>query len=414
MQGVHDLRGGPGVLLARSLPQPAPIVIVDSRESFWLNEVDPVFPGNTLPSQAAWLALLEALGHPCQFVSADSLRDATLADAQAVVLPMCRAMDDEAWRVIENFAAGGGLVIADLLPATHNALGVPRASSSVARLFGVVTSPNAGPQSIDEDADSIPEDWNGLLIDSTVQPGDAVASDASGMGWLVHTVDAGTRILLNQPLLHFDVREPDDASAQLRDWLAAELMEAGMEPAVRLSDGDQLPPGTEFARHLYGDARIIALLGPGGTRRPPRVALDLGEDGHVYEPRTGVRHGNPARVRVHLDDTHAALLTVLPYRVDSIDLVSPAEVVAGRRLELVARLQARDGLPGRHLFRVEVSSLEGEVLDHYTRHLEAPEGMLRTYIPFARNEQPGWYRVTVRDLLSGTAAESRFVVLPRT
>jgi len=423
MEGVDDLRQGPGILLARARPYPAPVVIVDSRASFWLNEADPLFPGNTLPSQAAWLAVLEDLGHACRFVSADNLSMESLEDAGAVVLPMCRALNDRAWRAIEGFADRGGVVLADVLPATHDGVGGPRGLEGVEAMFGVSVLPEADapmPRTVlmggntDGETGFPSAALDGLVLDPGVIPVSALAFgiDEEAAAWLQHGEDEGMRLLLNHPLLHYAPDGDDAFSELLRDWLGGRLEAAGLVPTVRLQGGERLPPGTEHAHFQYGNARIMALLGPGGTRRAPRVTLDLGSDGHVYEPRTGVRHSNASRVRVPLDDKHAALLSVLPYRVESVDVVSPSEVTAGRRLELVARVVARDGLPDRHLLRLEISTLEGRVLHHYTRHLEAPAGILRTYIPLARNEQLGWYRLTVRDLLSGTAAESRFMVVP--
>ena len=423
MEGVSDLRNGYGMLLAQAGKYPAPIVIVDSRSSFWLNEADPLFPGNTLPSMAAWLGVLEDLGYPCRFISSEALSDAALEDAAVVVLPMARALGNDAWRVLTAFAERGGMLIADVMPATHDGLGGARPVEAVAALFGVSVSneaelpiPREAPIRMAADTEGAAAvTLENLVLDPAVQPASAIAfgGDEAGVAWLAQSGENGTRLLLNHPLLQYDSDDADPASAALREWLGTRLAEAGLEPVLRLQGDERLPAGTEHAHFAFGGAHIMALLGPAEAHRAQRVVLDLGDAGHVYNLRTGERYSNPSRVRVTMDGRHATLLSVLPYRIEEVEVVSPSEVTAGRRLEVAARVVARDELPGRHLLRLEVSTLEGEVLPHYTRHLEAAGGTLRTYVPLARNETPGWYRLTVRDLVSGVTAESRFVVLPQ-
>lgn len=425
-EGIRDLRQGHGFLLDKARPVAPRIRIVDSRASFWLNETDPLYPSNTLPAQAAWLDLFEALGYACGFLEADALTAETLDDVEVVVLPMARALGDQALDALARFVDAGGLVVADVLPGTHDALGGLRERPAAAEaLFGVHPGDAEAlpdPVSIEVVAslnpDEISASWTleDLFVNPGIVPGTAMPFGAAEghYAWLHHANGDGAALVLNHPLLPARGGESDllEPHAVLREWLEARLGEAGIQPDLVIRGGESLPPGLEFAVHELDEARVVALLGPpSDRRRPVRLVLALGESGEAYDLRTGERFPAPDRVRVTLEHSRAALIGVLPYRVDGIEAMVPPEVMAGRRLEIAARVLARDRLPGRHLLRLEVHTLEGRALHHYTRHLEASSGQLRTYLPLARNEAPGWYRLVVRDLLSGQSTEARFQVI---
>jgi hypothetical protein len=56
------------------------------------------------------------------------------------------------------------------------------------------------------------------------------------------------------------------------------------------------------------------------------------------------------------------------------------------------------------VFRVSVTGPDGEDRHYYARTL-CPEGLsAQTIIPFALNDPPGQWRITARDVLTGTRA----------
>ncbi|MND00378.1 hypothetical protein D3C83_189690 [compost metagenome] len=50
-------------------------------------------------------------------------------------------------------------------------------------------------------------------------------------------------------------------------------------------------------------------------------------------------------------------------------------------------------------------------LAHYATAMEGDEGSAASYIPLARNEQPGYYNLHVRDVITGIEATTRVEIL---
>ena len=106
----------------------------------------------------------------------------------------------------------------------------------------------------------------------------------------------------------------------------------------------------------------------------------------------------------------AALLCSLPYEVTRVLVAAPELVGQGRRLPVRAEIKTRGALPRGHIVHVTLTDPGGTPLYHYARVLDCPDGRCETYIPLARNDPPGTYTLSVRDVLTGTVGEAKVVV----
>ena len=70
-----------------------------------------------------------------------------------------------------------------------------------------------------------------------------------------------------------------------------------------------------------------------------------------------------------------------------------------------------DGAPGLHIFRLEVFDPAGELVRHYSRNLDAPNGKVTTTIPLAINDATGTMKIAVSDVISGAKAEGQVPVV---
>ena len=124
---ADELKGGLGALLLASTRVPAEIAILDSPASRYLNYISPP-PGHAGDGdpETRFIEALETLGYQCDYLPANTLNTDTLAPYKVLVLPAARAISGEDVRAIRDFSSRGGVILADIPPATHDGHGALR------------------------------------------------------------------------------------------------------------------------------------------------------------------------------------------------------------------------------------------------------------------------------------------------
>ena len=132
---------------------------------------------------------------------------------------------------------------------------------------------------------------------------------------------------------------------------------------------------------------------------------------HLYDVRSGEYFGLTDAAEFDLSHRAAAVLAIMPYEVRGIELrVEPERTEPGGEVAIGASVAVGEGNPGDHVLRVEVHDPSGRLSRAYTDNVLAAGGQWQGKVPTAANDQPGAWRVMVRDVISGNCAEAGFVI----
>jgi len=418
LREVRELReSGLDALLLKAKRALPKVAVLDSRVSRLLDLVEPVQPVEEPDtcSEQAFTRILRDLGYGFDFVSPEQVASGVLKDYRVLVLPTVRAMRDDEIEGVRAFYRAGNCLVADLLPATHDASGAARPWSPLAEVFGVrhvgapATMPRANANVSDDWMDkprTSASDFTAVAVDPSVSSGEAESHGAAGdvAVWLVGTRGPGLTVLANHSIPPYRKRGTGEEETRLRVLLATLLRQAGVEPDFALADPHDAPVCAEGFRFTFGDAAIIALLADADGGKV-KTALRLNGNAFVYNMLTGMPVARPERTRAILEPGRPALFSELPYELSGFALEAPDRVQAGRRLRMYVSQKTKEGLAGNHLVRIGLVRLDGRELPHYAQVILCKGGFGEGFFPLAANEFPEDYRITARDLLTGRQSE---------
>jgi len=359
---ARDVRAEFADLFLRAEPLHSPVAVYDSRASEHLAAA-----GKTRSrSLDAALELLHATGFPARLVSPSEPGTSVFDGVQCLILPGVTVLSDAEARQIRAFVVSGGAVLADTPPGLYDEWGRPRANPPLGDLFADWIAPEDLPES-GEEAE------NGAQLENRPQA-----------------------LLLNRP---FDSEPASDIHSA-----AKELLErAGSAPSFRISP-EQAFDGERF-QFRFGEAQIFAALASPAQPGRTKYHIALPDRAVVYDLRTGQELRRPGRIAWRAAPGEAALFSALPYRVTEVQAMVPATVRPGTRLNVAVEVRAEERMAGTHLVQVQLRPLGRTPLPYYNKTVVCESGRSATYIPLALDEIPGFYKVVVRDMLTGIVSE---------
>ncbi|HEY3416815.1 MAG TPA: beta-galactosidase trimerization domain-containing protein, partial [Armatimonadota bacterium] len=373
------------------------------------------------------------------YIMADDIKQGGLRDCKLLLLPLASNMDDATIAAVKAYVRNGGFVVADVLPATRELYGKPRAQSALLDLFGVEDTGGAihGESEVwysigmyDFTPDGKPlKDVLTWLPANTWQLG-VKATTASTLGMalskegkeapacFLNSFGQGKALLLN--FIYRDLNQ-DTSGWHLLFGDALQRL-AGLRPPARLLDpatGAPLSYRPVFA-FRYGQATLLGSIrgnsvwsGDGPVLMDPARAMDLSDTAtfkwegkqYAYNVRARKYLGYVDAATIDLPSFEGRLLALLPYQVTGVTLTAAPRVNAGENLTLTAQVTTGGPDPGDHLLRLEVYSPTGNAVLLYARTLKAPGGTAECTIPFAFNDRPGKWKIVVRDVLTGVEGQ---------
>jgi hypothetical protein len=371
----NELRRGVAALLMASERLEDPIAIHYSQSSMrneWMKQHRPAGTAWTrrnassermdsgfLRIRESWCRLIEDLGMQYNFVSYGQMERGELARGgyRVLILPWSSSLSAAESAAIREFAAGGGLVLTDAVPGTHDehCRRLPRA-----RLEGVV--------------EPLPLD-----------------------------------------VLNYHQHRLTGKEGPVRDSVGARIAKR-VTPEFRLTgeDGGAVT-GVEMHRFRNGGARLIGLLsnpqmrvnelGPPDFKsnarfeKPVRVRLAFPSEMQVYDVRGARDLGRLKEWSGAIDPYEPVLLALMDKPAPALRLTSTRRVARGATAHWTASMS---GTPAsRPVLRVEIADPAGTVAGHYSGNALAPRGRASGGVPFAVNDPPGRWRVTVADVMTG-------------
>ena len=289
-----------------------------------------------------YILLLRQLGRTFDFVSYEQLADGTFGSRgyKALVLPDICAMGEDEIAAVERFAAKGGTVLAEGVPARRTANCRPRADSPLKR-FAV---------------------WP--------------------------TVDIGYLKARENP------SDPENAKrvAAEQDRLEKALDAAGVGPSglamADAADGSRIRDAQVFTRRGRNGARFWGVLPR--VEKERTVEFAFATEGWLCDLVTSKLIGRGRTFRLPADRGHPRAFELLPEK----PVLGGLDVADGK--VTVAYTPSVDTV-----VRIRVYGPDGQEVPHYAKSLVVRDGSASWRIPFALSDAAGRWRVTATDVLTG-------------
>ena len=359
------------------------------------------------------------------YVSEKQIQAGQARGIKLLVLTSCVALAPATCRALEQFVAGGGIVLADVCPGVWDDRGGYHTPGQLDPLFGVKHEGRLA-------FGILPEDWGVGVSQSEpdfdlrdqwfigqyferslkVEGGHALGRHIFGPekppAFVYHRTGKGVTLLMNY--LETEYRRVPEQSQ--RSMAQAVLKLAGIRPAVTLRArspaGEILDGGLKVMRWKDGAAEYVGLILDAGQD----VSIELPRAAHLYELSAGGKYlGRQAVASLDLRETAHALLALLPYRVDRVSLAAgPARL--GRELPLDFRLHVSSGEPVKHVVHLDVYRPDGSRHYSYSRNFAFRAGRWTGGVPLALNDPAGKWMIRARDVTSGMTAETAAEVQP--
>lgn len=354
---TKTVKSGFADLFLASQPAPASIAVYDSRPSELLQAARKNPPRQSL---ATALAILETLGFAVDPISSASASSDRFNDYKCLILPDVLVLSDAEVNRIRAFVRGGGLVLADAPPGAYDEFGRPRKDLPLGDLFRP-------------------------FLPRETTPGDDQTPPRNPRAYLLD---------------HSFSEDLDQESLTLLESLVREAL---CEKVLEVS-GDEPFDGQRFC-FTFDKARVYAALTRPDQPGPAKYRLAIPADGHVYDMKTGLEVRKPERIGWRAAPGEVALFSTLPYRVIAVEAVVPDTVRPGNRINLAVQILTEGRPPGKHLVLIQLRPLGGAPIPYYDKTFVCDEGRGTAFIPLALDEPQGFYKVVVRDMLTGTESE---------
>lgn len=404
----------------------------------------------------ATMRLIEDMGYCYKFVAYEQVEKGELAKFKALFLAESSALSDAEADGIRKFVRAGGLVIADYMTGWFDQHCRRRDAGALDDVFGITRGdfslqpfettstrtqggywfehvpPLAGRQVLLtrnlESLAVISHRLNYPTVEATLAAttGAAVASENGVPAMIVNRYGKGLAVYLNFRLLYYSLHR----TAKQQNWATTtasifrQILElAGVKPLAQASG-----PQIERVSFVEGEAQYHCLRRNGGEEqaglgelaengvdvsKPVGVSIKVDKPGHVYELRTGQYLGRTDTARGKLAHPEPLIYSVLPYRVDGVDLSAAATYARGDRVRVGIELFTR-GKPKfvRHVIRCRLYGPDSMERTGARRNLVTRTGKGGYAFDLAINDMLGEWTVVVRDVATGIERKHSFKLEP--
>ena len=347
----------------------ADIAIYDSRPSQCLAFLRSDHEAGLPSSEELFAKHLENLGYSYDLVCPEQLAENGMADYAVLALPSCLALSDEEVSAIRAFHARGGTLVADVLPGQFDDHGRPHTYGALHDVF---------------------VEWN-----DEAKPAEQESTHSS-----TETKPPPRAVLVGPGPPPAD--DPDEPARWGKLASALGQMDGVGPRRISRKNGEPFPG--RYAEYDYGKGRLfIVQRDPGASES--RVLVRVPDSGTLYDPLSGLEIRGSGKVTLRLDEEGATAVTHLPYRVVDFQITSVPEVKSGSRIPVSITLKTEGDVPGDHVVRVELRTLDNKSLRHAVRYLVCHDGRGETYIPTACNEI-GLCFLRAHDALTGFSQQA--------
>jgi beta-galactosidase len=358
---------------------------------------------------------------PFRYVTAKQVREGVLGKAEfkLLILPFTQAVGPAEAKALSTFVEAGGTLVADIRPGVFDDHCKPQMPGALDDLFGIRRTGRASAKEI---SGRIEADLGGhklsLDLDKTAADGDVALAAAKALATLdgvplltQRRMGKGMALLLNFRF-PYNVKERHLATSDAARAFAAGIWaSAGVSSPVRLRTKPGEPVrATEISRFTTGDVELLSVMPVAAADWSvvQELEIALAEDKDVYDLRSQKYLGRTREFAAAIQTGRATFFALLPYKAEQFAVSTDREAAApGDTVTLALSLSNASGKGGTAAAFIEGTGPGGDALPYLRDVVLLRNGTGSYRFPIAYNQSPGTYRITARELFSGTAAETQ-------
>ncbi len=385
---LWELRSGVGDLLFHSKKVNHTAAILHSQRSLIINYTK-IHKTDFYSKEKDFARILEDLAIPHRFIAPEELDQ--LDQFKILMLPESSALSDDDVKKIIAFVQKGGILVADVEPATFDELGRKRNIPALNKLFGI-TIVNPSHRKIKNSTFKelkFTHAGNGVRLNGAKAAASAKIRFSNVPIWIENQAEKGKTLLLNFVSDYAAARNTGKTGAFLNKMKAF----LSVDTPGHADSKRPVMHGT-FA---MDDQLFFALLPEvltGDTKQSFKTPFILKKKAHLYDVRKGKYLGFGNRFRIELTPGDGTLLAALPQKVQKINLKQSGDK------EITASVATK----GSGIFVLKCFGPDGKERKTYHQVLKYENGTGKFHIPLALNDMPGDWRITVTDAASKVQA----------
>lgn len=406
---IREIRAGADQLLMAADKRVDPILILWSWES-WMAAIYNPLETDWSNSVNGFINLFRRTGLEYQCVGEDFLLEKLRfgPDQRVLVLPASQCLSRAAVQKIRAFAAAGGIVMADYLPATMDEYLRPYGASS-AKPAGEVkfeTCPKCKGKKIIHLGGAGDPLGNCPVCGGigSVAKGGNLALDKSILDDVFDFTKMGIKPVGKGYGVFFMGAPPRDEWRALRTLM---VEKGGVRGDLEVLDilGNTR---TDLRTYVYdsGPALFVGVLPDKTVPDPPgeEFLLKTAKPMHAYNVRTHAYLGQSTAITAGILSTQPKLFALLPERIEGLAVTADKTTRRPGEAVLLDIKSLPEPLKDVSLaVRVEVLK-DGKVIEAHTKNITV-KATARHPIAFALNQEPGEYTVRLTEVISGQRQE---------
>jgi hypothetical protein len=406
-----------------------------------------------------WVRMVKDMGLQFNFVSYDEVERGVLDKERyrVFIMPMSMALSAREVKAVHDFAANGGIVIADAAAGVMNEHCTFQTEGLLNEFFGISAAPSekrrfAGSTIVESNADgdvvserqspgivgSVTVTTDGALWDlmgeslegiEIVEPsvkattGKAFVRISGTDALVVRQVGRGWAVFLNMLLDRYPKQRAERYGGRgYRAAVNAILARLQVRPEIEVLSASGIPvERAQTVRYRFGDSRVVAVVKDNvgiegvagrdgvtvytdsnlGRVAREEISIRLHDRSLIYDIVAGKPLGESDIVKTSIT-VGGAIVLGLPSSPCTIRTTAPKTARLGEPVRLAMRLSTA----GKHLIRCHVFGPDGSFIPWYSENLVFSGTTASFVLSTALNDPPGRYRISLTDILSGGSTEA--------
>lgn len=372
--------------------------------------------------------ILTDLHQPFDFIHEEQMARGELSKYKVLFLPWSSAISEREEKAIREFVSQGGTVIADSFCGIRDEHGKPQAVLD--DLFGIHQSqdpPGVKPRQLtlqNQPFEGLEDPPIGSGAPNLqLAGGTALGRIGESPALVSKTTGKGRTLFLNGSFANYTSRFSGGIAGEIqvatnaarafqnpiRSFVAALLKEANIRRPVTLTSDGRDPAEVEMSCFTLGDISLLGLVrtsrgGPVNESDVMPITVRLKKPAHVYDSRNGEYLGETSEFEGSMTTGTPKVYALLPYRVDKIHFRGPkAELAPGDLGKFQAEISGSRKM-GDHVLHIDVTDPDGINRLAYSGNHLARNGTAQFEIPFAHNDPPGKWEISIKDAATGQTA----------